>query len=85
MPSIKRGHKVFQKTNLTHEIKPSQKNESELGYIYISFMYRSSCFYRQHLKIICKLCTPVCLEVRGISHGTNSKNSLDTNLENIFN
>ena len=45
------------------------KNESEFGDIYISFIYRTIGFYR-HLKITCKLCTPVCLEVRGLSHGT---------------
>ena len=45
------------------------KNESELGDIYISFIYRSISFYRQHLKITCKLCTPVRLKVRAISHG----------------
>ena len=46
------------------------KNESELGHIYIPFIYKSISFYRQLLKITCKLCTPVCLEVRGTSHGT---------------
>ena len=51
-------------------MKPTQKNESELGDIYISFIYRSITFHRQHLKITCKLCTPVRLEIRGISHGT---------------
>ena len=65
------------------------KNESELGDIYISFIYRSISFYRQLLKITCKLCTPVRLEVRGISHGTllplTLKTSLNTNLVNIFN
>ena len=67
------------------------KNESELRhiYIYISFIYRTISFYRQHLKITCKLCTPLCLEVRGLSHGTlfppTLKTSLDTNLVNIFN
>ena len=45
------------------------KNESELEDIYISFIYRTS-FYRQHLEITCKLCTPTCLEVRGLSQGT---------------
>ena len=64
------------------------KNESELGDIYKSFIYRTS-FYRQHLKIPCKLCTPVPLEVRGLSHGTflplTLKASLNTNLVNIFN
>ena len=39
------------------------KNESEQGDIYISFIYR------QYLKITCKLCTPVCLEVRVLPHG----------------
>ena len=46
-------------------------------------------FYRQHLKITCKLCTPVRLEVRGLSHGRplplTLKTSLNTNLVNIFN
>ena len=59
------------------------KNESKLGDIYISFIYR------QHLKIACKLCTPVRLEVTDISHGTllplNLKTSLNTHLVNIFN
>ena len=77
------------KNKLTHEIKPTLKNESELGDIYISFIYRSISFYRQLLKITCKLCTPVRLEVRGISHGTllplTLKTSLSTNLVNIFN
>ena len=63
------------------------KNESELGDIYISFIYRTISFYRQHLKI--KLCTPVRLEVRGLSCGTiipqTLKTSLNTNLVNIFN
>ena len=45
------------------------KNESELGDIYI-FTYRTINFYRQYLKITCKLCTLVRLEVRGLSHGT---------------
>ena len=45
------------------------KNESELGDIYISFIYRSRSFYKQNLKITCKLCMPVCLKVRVISHG----------------
>ena len=65
------------------------KNESELGDIYIPFIYRSISFYRQHLKITCKLCTPVRLEVGGLSHGTllplTLKTSLNTNLVNIFN
>ena len=64
------------------------KNESELGDIYISFIYRTISFYRQHLKITCKLCTPVPLEVRGLSHGTllplNQIRILNTNLVNIF-
>ena len=51
------------------------KNESELGDIYISFIYRTISFYRQHLKITCKLCTPVPLEVRFISWRTSSTNS----------
>ena len=46
------------------------KNEYELGDIYISFIYRRISFYRQHLKITSRLCTPVPLEVRGFSHGT---------------
>ena len=65
------------------------KNESELGDIYISFIYRSISFYRQHLKITCKLCTPVRLEVGGLSHGTllplTLKTSLNANAVNIFN
>ena len=64
------------------------KNESELGDIYISFIYRTIRFYR-HLKFTCKLCTPVRLEVRGLSHGTLLplilKTSLNMNLVNIFN
>ena len=64
------------------------KNESELGDIHISFIYRTISFYRQHLKITCKLCTPVPLEVRGLSHGTllplNQIRILNTNLVNIF-
>ena len=64
------------------------KNESELGDIYISFIYRSISFYRQHLKITCKLCTPVRLEVGGLSYGTphplTLKTSLNPNLVNIF-
>ena len=64
-------------------------NESELGDIYIPFTYRSISFYRQHLKITCKLCTPVRLEVAGLSHGTllplTLKTSLNANLMNIFN
>ena len=65
------------------------KNESELGDIYASFIYRKISFYRQHLNITCKLCTHVRLEVRGLSHGTllplTLKTSLNTNLVNIFN
>ena len=65
------------------------KNESELGDIYISFIYRTISFYRQHLKITCKLCTPLRLEVRGLSHGTllplTVKTNLNTNLVNILN
>ena len=38
------------------------KNESELGEIYV----RSISFYRELLKITCKLCTPVCVEVREV-------------------
>ena len=66
------------------------KNESEIGDIYIPFIYRSISFYRQHLKIkiTFKLCTSVRLEVGGLSHGTllplTLKTSLNTNLVNIF-
>ena len=64
------------------------KDESEVGDIYISFIYRTINFYR-HLKITCKFCKPVRLEVRGLSHGTllllTIKTSLNTNLVNIFN
>ena len=46
-------------------------------------------FYRQHLKITCKLCAPVHLDVGGLSHGKilplNLKTSLNANLVNIFN
>ena len=58
------------KKKIAHEIKPTQKNEFELGDIYIPFIYRSISFYRKHLEITCKLYTPVRLKVRGISHGT---------------
>ena len=62
-------------------------NESELGDIYIPFIWRSISF--KNLKITCKLCTPEHLEVRGISHGLllplALKTSLNTNLVNIFN
>ena len=65
------------------------KDESELGDICISFIYRTISFYRQQLKITCKLCTPLRLEVRGLSHGTllplTVKTSLNTNLVNILN
>ena len=65
------------------------KNESELGDIYISLIYRTLSFYRKHLKIACKLCTPVRLEVRGLSHGAllplTLKTSLNTDLAHIFN
>ena len=64
------------------------KNGSELGDIYISFIYRTISFYRQHLKIACKLFTPVSLEVRDLFHGTplplTLKTSLNANLVNIF-
>ena len=64
------------------------KNESELRDIYTSFIYRTISFYRQHLKITCKLCKPVPLEVRGLSHDTlfplTLKTSVNTNLVNIF-
>ena len=64
------------------------KNESKLGDIYISFIYRTLSFYRQHLKIPRKLCTPVPLEARSLSHGTllplTLKTSLNANLVNIF-
>ena len=66
----------------------NQKNESELGDINISFIYRTISFYLQHLKIAYKLCTPVRLQVRGLSHGTLLplilKTSLNANLVNIF-
>ena len=62
-------------------------NESELGDIYISLIYRTISFWR-HLKITCKLFTPVPLKVRHSSHGTplplTLKTSLNTNLVNIF-
>ena len=62
------------------------KNEYELGDIYISFIYRTS--FCRHLKITCKLCTPVPLDVRGLSHGRllplTLKISLNANLVNIF-
>ena len=62
-------------------------NESELVEIYISFIYRSISFYR-HLKITCKLCKSVRLEVTGITHGTlpplTIKASSNINLLNIF-
>ena len=65
------------------------KNESERGDIYIPFIYRSISFYRQHLKITCKLCAPVHWEVGCLSHGTlfplTLKTSLNANLVNIFN
>ena len=38
--------------SLTHEIKPTQKNGPELRDIYVSFIYISISFYRQHLKIV---------------------------------
>ena len=64
------------------------RNEFELGDIYISFIYITISFYRQHLKITYKLCTPVSLEVKGLSHGTllplTLKTSLNANLVNIF-
>ena len=67
----------------------NQKNESELGDINISFIYRTISFYLQHLKIAYKLCMPVRLQVRGLSHATLLplilKTSLNTNLVNIFN
>ena len=63
--------------------------ESELGDVYISYIYRAISFHRQHLKIRCKLCTPVRLEVKGLSHGTLLplilKTNLNTNFVNIFN
>ena len=65
------------------------KNKSEPGDIYIVFIYRSISFYRQHLKVTCKLCMPVRLEVRGLFHGTilplTLKTSLNINLVNILN
>ena len=90
--SIKRGHKAFfflnNTVNKTHS-RINLKNDSDLGDIYILFIYRSISFYRQHLKITCKLCTPVRLEVGGLSHGTlpplTLKSSLNTNVVNVFN
>ena len=53
------------------------------------FIYISISFYRQYLKITCKLCTPVHLEVGGLSHGTllplSLETSLNVNFMNIFN
>ena len=49
------------------------KNESELGDIYIPFIYRSISFYRQYLKSKCKFCTLVSLEVRGTSGTSHGK------------
>ena len=64
------------------------KNESELGDIYMSFFYRTISFYRQDLRITCKLCRSVPLEVRGLFHGTllppTLKTSLNASLVNIF-
>ena len=63
------------------------KNASELGDIYILIIYRTISFYRQDLKITCKLCMPVRLNIRGLSHGTlllTLKTSLNKNLVNIF-
>ena len=61
--------------------------EPELGDIYISFIHRTISFYG-HLKITYKLCKPVPLEVRGLSHGTllplTLKTSLNTNLVNTL-
>ena len=66
----------------------NMKNESELGDIYLSFIYRTISFCRQLLKITCELCMPVPLEVTCLSHGTllplTLKTRLDTNLVNIF-
>ena len=64
------------------------KNESELGDVYVPFIYKLISFYRQHLKIICKLFAPIRLEDRGISHGTlplTLKTSLNRKFLNIFN
>ena len=65
------------------------KNVSGLGDIYIPLIYRSIGFYKQYLKITCKLCVSVGLIVRGISHGSllplTLKTSLNANLVNIFN
>ena len=75
------------KKKIAHEIKPTQKNEFELGDIYIPFIYRSISFYRKHLEITCKLYTPVRLKVRGISWHTlplTLKTSLNTNLVKIL-
>ena len=51
-------------------MKHTQKNRSELGDIYSSVICKSISFYRQHLKITCKFCTSVHLEITGISQGT---------------
>ena len=56
------------------------KNESELENVHISFIYRTINFYKQHLKITCKLCAPVPLEVRGLSRGTRLALTLKTRL-----
>ena len=56
------------------------KNESDLGGIYIPFIYRSISFYRQHLKITCKLCMPVRLEVGSSFHSTLLPITLKTSL-----
>ena len=85
----KKGPSSFFLKVLTHEIKPTQNNESELGDIYTLFIYRSISFYRKLLKSICKFSMHVRLAVRGISHGTllplTLKTSLKMNLVNIFN
>ena len=74
---------------LIHEIKPTQKNESELGDICTLYIYRSINLYRKLLKSTCKLSMHVHLAVRGIYHGTllplTLKTSLKMNLVNIFN
>ena len=65
------------------------KNQSELGDIYILFIYRAISLYRQHVKITCKLCTPVRFEVRSLSHGAllplTLETSLNTNVVNTLN
>ena len=56
-PSMKRGYKVFLLKKLTHEIKPNQENESEIGNIYIPFIYRSTSntdiTWKLHINCVC--------------------------------